>query len=291
MRTSQPGLEARLRGDLPRLANTLLDGPTGNDELFAPTARSRRRSMRPAGWKVAAAVFVVLIVGLGVVVVMMRGDGAQPRSRAATSEMTIGDVVALPEPPLSARSSPVLAWTGRSLIVWGGLQGDPNAVPFALLDGVAYDPDSAWTRITRNQWGHPGAVGTSANGRLVVLAKTGGGEYLPDTNRWRDLPRLPGTTGGFVAIAASNGSVFGLVAPFTGDDSLEIARLDAPADHWQMLAGTTKGATASSFDLIERNGGLDLWADGRRVARYDIERNTWESGDGLTVPDGCSARR
>lgn len=251
-----------------------------------PAARREGRWTHPGVRTVAAAVVVALLVGIGVLIARNRSGSGERRVPAGG--VPSGEPVALPDAPLRARSSPVLAWTGRSLVVWGGYRGDPGGVPEALLDGAAFDDHGTWATITHNQWGHPGAIGTWAGDRLVVLAKNGGAEYRPDTMRWRDLPRLPEPgSGGFVAVGAANGSVYGLIASFSGlHDSVAIARLDPSATRWQLLATTTRGATASSFDLVGRDSGLDLWADGRRVAHYDIGRDTWGPGDGLTVPDG-----
>jgi hypothetical protein len=192
---------------------------------------------------------------------------------------------------LSPRSSPVLVWTGRSLLVWGGSSGD-SAAPLALRDGATLADGEAWQPTTENPWGHPGAVGTWDGVHLVVLAKNGGAVYDANgTKTWTDLPRLPNENGGgFRAVAALNGRVYGLVTSGAGD-TVGIAQLAAANDSWLMRATTTNGASASAFSLVPHGGGLDLWADGVRRARYDPARDTWDDSDALTVPAGFDAPR
>ena len=46
---------------------------------------------------------------------------------------------ALPQAPLRGRVSPLAAWTGHQMIVWGGLFEGKYATTFAT-DGAAYRP-------------------------------------------------------------------------------------------------------------------------------------------------------
>ncbi len=280
-------LEARLRTGLPRLANMLLEGPRAATVAETPGAFGVARGVRPFVRPLAvAAVTIAVAVGAVGLVLSLRSDTAT-RNRSSDVAGAVGPVK-LPPAPLSARSAPVLAWTGRSLMVWGGYRGEPTGVPEALLDGAEYPAAGTWTPIRPNQWGHPGAVGVWAGDRLVVLAKNGGAEYdAVGARAWRLLPELVPSAGSFVAVAESGGTVYGLVTGLMGpSDSIGIARLDGGAKVWRLMARTRLGGRASSFSLIERAGRLDLWADGMRVAQYHVAGNAWAEADGLTVPEG-----
>lgn len=284
-------LEGQLRRYGEAVERNLLPPPIpvqGQRAGVASVARTGRRRAGLSGRAiVVAAGTVAMLIGVYGLVVALRSDTSAHRVSTAGVTGARGPV-ALSASPLSARSSPVVAWTGRSLLVWGGYRGDPSGVPEALLDGAEYSADGRWSSIKRNQWGHPGAVGVWNRDRLVVLAKNGGAEYRAEgTEAWRSLPELAPGTGGFVAVAASRGSVYGLLSGLAGPNgSIGLARLDPGAKTWRVLAQTTRGVEASSFSLIASAGSVDLWADGRRAARYNVERDAWEPGDGVAVPGG-----
>ncbi|MGZ6998083.1 MAG: hypothetical protein ACXVLZ_07645 [Acidimicrobiia bacterium] len=281
-------LEARLRVDLSRLADALLDDATDAAEPRSPASTEvvRPRGRRRRGRALAAAgVAAALVAGA----LLVATNLAESRRHASSPFAGgLGRPVALPTPSLSPRSTPVMVWTGRSLLVWGGYQGDPVG-PLALRDGASLTDGGSWEPTTENQWGHPGSVGAWAGDRLVVLAKNGGAEYDAfGTKTWTDLPRLPDERGGgFRAVAALDGRVYALVSSIAGSgDAVGIAQLDDTNGTWRMRATTSRGAEASTFSLVPGHGGLDLWADGVRRAHYDPERDAWRSGDGLRVPGG-----
>jgi hypothetical protein len=280
-------LEVRLRDDLPRLAAALLDDAIESADPATPVATEPMRPRRsPRGRAIAVAVLAaVVVVGVALVAVREVQPGRHASSPFAAG---LGKPVALPSPPLSSRSTPVLVWTGRSLLVWGGQRGDATA-PLALQDGATLTDGRRWEPTTQNRWGHPGGVGTWAGDRLVVLAKNGGASYDPATKTWTDLPRLPDEHGGFRAVATLDGHVYGLVTSTAG--TVRIARLDDADRGWSMGATTSRGATASGFSLVPDGRGLDLWADGVRRAHYDPDRDAWQDGDDVTVPSGFDTPR
>jgi hypothetical protein len=81
----------------------------------------------------------------------------------------------LPAAPLSARSEPGAAWTGRELVVWGGFASFEGS----LGDGAAYDPEAGGWRalaptVLRPRVGHVAAWDGSA---LVVWGGDDGVVY------------------------------------------------------------------------------------------------------------------
>jgi hypothetical protein len=103
----------------------------------------------------------------------------------------------LPPAPIPGRIAEAAVWTGRVLIVAGGLTRRSDGTSRRATDAAAYDPATrAWRRIASPPAGiGAGAVWTGS----VLLAWTGnspegpsvGAVYDPRPNRWRRLPEDP----------------------------------------------------------------------------------------------------
>jgi N-acetylneuraminic acid mutarotase len=106
--------------------------------------------------------------------------------------------------PDAPRSDYSVTWTGREMIVWGGLSTEFKNVP----TGAKYDPErDAWEDITmigapEGRGGHS-AVWTGTE--LIVWGGIGGdnrsatiptmgGRYDPATDTWSPLPNPEGVT-------------------------------------------------------------------------------------------------
>lgn len=114
-----------------------------------------------------------------------------------------------PGGPLSARSGEIYAWTGKDLVVWGGITDQPAPVgilPKVLADGAAYDPVThSWHRLPQSPLtGRENASDVWAGSELIIWGGddlndwgTGGpvfgdgAAYLPTTNTWEMLPPAP----------------------------------------------------------------------------------------------------
>ncbi len=148
---------------------------------------------RPAAWAIAA---LVLLVGC---------RGAETTSESPAGVTTTRSVEqaaptwsALPPAPIAGRIAAASVWTGREMIVWGGLSGTEKA---RTNDGAAYDPVAGtWRTIAPAPAGvageaHLGAVwtgdeavfwaGNPPDGPVV------GAVYNPGTNTWRGLADGP----------------------------------------------------------------------------------------------------
>jgi hypothetical protein len=97
---------------------------------------------------------------------------------------------ALPAPP-EPRVGALVAWTGRELLVWGGI---PSGVDEPALDGFAFDPvEGTWRRLPAAPAGaqmfgvtpRPVWTGTEMLFYPVGLA------FDPASNVWRELPPSP----------------------------------------------------------------------------------------------------
>jgi hypothetical protein len=318
-----PDLDERLRR-LP--AVVAVEAPAGLAERVAHRGHRRRRLRRAA----AAAVLVGLVAGvvatraavLDRTTAPVLGPGLVVRD-ATPAQLAAGRWRSLPPLPpgrLAPRSGAVAVWTGRQLVVWGGLARDrsrtladgaaydpgtdrweplppapegqwmledegiavwtgrevlvwggvtieaanPNVARPA--DGVAYDPARrSWRRLPRpplplryvspNQWvlwtgGEllAGGVEQGAGGGVIA------GAYDPATDRWRMLPRSPGLTGGPDHLQART-------AMWAGSRLLVW-------NFWSPAAHTANNRDAVTARPETEPDGIDLWA-------YDLAADRW----------------
>jgi hypothetical protein len=75
--------------------------------------------------------------------------------------------------PLSARDQPAYAWTGRELVVWGGISFTSGRQTVA--DGAAYDPATdTWRTLAQSPLGARwGATMAWANGLAIIVGGNG----------------------------------------------------------------------------------------------------------------------
>lgn len=145
---------------------------------------------RRALW-VVGAVVLVAVVGAAVIVPLAMQRRSAPAGHATVVTMPLG--------PLSARRDVSAVWTGRELVIWGGISRLGH-----FADGAAYDPatrvwrtiaagplspragaPSVWTGTEMIVWGGNGTV--SGPQGLV-----NGAAYDPRTDRWRRIADAPG---------------------------------------------------------------------------------------------------
>jgi len=178
---------------------------------------------------------------------------------------------------LTPRAGAFVVWTGRVLVVWGGLNTDFTA---AYGDGAALDPATdTWHRLPPAPVPARGQGTAVWSGHEVLLwggdtgagAEVGeGAAYDPTTNTWRALPLSPlraktlpaGVWTGrfFIVIGGSAGGT--LPAPGPG-----AAAYDPSTNTWTALPDAplyAPGPGAPSFAADQREGGSALWT-GRAV--------------------------
>jgi hypothetical protein len=136
----------------------------------------------------------------------------------------------LPPAPISPRAGGASAWTGRQLIVWGGLDEPPTDRIHAAADGAAYDPATdtwsvlppaplsaraapvtAWTgtrMIVLGGWS------TAANGLSgeVLGQYTDGAAYDPAARTWTPIPPLIDPAGRQLTLQRAVATDHGLLA-------------------------------------------------------------------------------
>jgi hypothetical protein len=110
--------------------------------------------------------------------------------------------------PLAPRVGAIGAWTGRELVVAGGLSQPSGVTVKAFRDGAAYNPAThTWRKLARMPLGRFAATAVWDGREILFLGgKTGnrlavrGLAYSPAANRWRWLPKMPYPRSGFAAV-------------------------------------------------------------------------------------------
>jgi hypothetical protein len=196
-----------------RLAACQPDDPRVVGDIFRMRNRRRHRRRLAMG---AAALTIAAGVGAGLVVVLpgpsqhtqqvttnsLPGTpGSTDIPSATADQLAAGHWSVLPPAPIPARENPVVVWTGREIIVWGGQSG-PNdnvvnsdgasytpttrkwvTLPPAPISGRVY-PAAVWTGQELVIWG-----GYDSNNPQNVSAN--GAAYDPEDNRWTLLAASP----------------------------------------------------------------------------------------------------
>ena len=205
----------------------------------APVGRARGAPMRagrgllPRGRFVPALLLVVaLVAALGFVLATRSGRSTvQP----------VGDWRVLPRAPLAGRIAEASVWTGRELVVAGGVVRPSTR---RARDGAAYDPAS---RTWRTIAAPPSGVGAGAvwtGRRLVVWTGNGpdgptvAAAYDPQTDAWQRLPAGPlGPREGNANVWT--GSELLVIGGYSGDGFAApiAAALDPATGRWRRLTG------------------------------------------------------
>jgi len=110
--------------------------------------------------------------------------------------------------PLAPRVGAIGAWTGRELVVAGGLSQPSGVTVQAFRDGAAYNPVTrTWRKLAPMPLGRTGATAVWDGKEILFLGgKTGnrlatrGMAYNPAANRWRWLPKMAYPRSGFAAV-------------------------------------------------------------------------------------------
>ena len=117
---------------------------------------------------------------------------------------------ALPDAPLARRRNAMGAWTGKELIVAGGMSRSvPGPVPRIYRDGAAYNPlTRTWRKLPPMPAGRYGGIALWDGTEVLFLGGYAAGyppaarglAYNPATSRWRVLPAMRYARSGFAAV-------------------------------------------------------------------------------------------
>lgn len=101
--------------------------------------------------------------------------------------------------PIPGRHSHTATWTGKEVIVWGGIETDADGSTRMPADGAAYDPlTDTWRPISEAPIkGRIAHSAVWAGDRLIVFGgrrgdrlRGDGAAYFPESDTWRPIPKL-----------------------------------------------------------------------------------------------------
>jgi hypothetical protein len=299
-----PDLEERLR-QLP--AALAVRAPAGLAERVAHRGRLRRRLRRAGAATVVAALLAGAVLTRAVVLdrapapVLNPGLLAQNATPAQLAGGRWQSLPSLPAGVLAPRGQAAVVWTGRQLLVWGGVGlGRPLRV---YDDGAAYDPVARrWTRISpapEAQWLEGGEGLAVWTGREMLVwggitipdparqpnrgAPAQGVAYDPERQTWRRLAPRP------AALPRSD-----LWTVWTGRELLAggieeageaggttVAVYDPAADHWRMLP-RSPGLSGGGRTLEARAA---MWAGSRLLVWNFLRATPLPLNEGTNIPD------
>ena len=188
----------------------------------------------------------------------------------------------LPAAPIDSRYGAVAAWTGKEMILTGGMRsgtGPSGGIEF-LQDGAAYDPAHRRWRKIPDAPGCP-EFGTWTGKELVVGGNCANttreyfmAAYDPAHNSWKRLPSHAVAT----QLVAAGGHVFA----WTGDSGPGVV-LDTAARRWTALPALPDAPRADSFATVYDGhfavvGLLQRPSEARDIATVDVfdaNRRTW----------------
>jgi hypothetical protein len=217
-------------------------GPAANSWRLIPAAPISSRVGHSAVWDGAE---LLIWGGLDSSVF----DEDQPSGAAYQPDTD--DWRVLPEAPMPRRSQHVATFTGREMLIWGGLnvRGEP------VGDGAAYDPASdSWRTIPTAPLAGGASYVAAWSGDEWFIVDAGDesdpddptGEaaaYDPQTDSWRKLAAAP-VEGGWAAMAVWTG------------DALVIIRLK---NHGRPSGGVQYDPVADAWTAIPPNHDLGIW--------------------------------
>ena len=279
----------------------------GEPALTRLSDHQRKRRPFPGAWLLSAAAAVALVVGT--VAVLVRDDDEKGTDVSVTEttrpQPQASSWTDVPDGPLSARSRPVIVWTGSEVIVWSGTDGNGGFFD----DGAVYDPaQRRWTSMSRPPTSLLYPKGVWAGDRMLVMGMAGfdvgqitqrkamGLSYDPSTDSWTALSETPLMTEGDQAVvwAGDRMIVWG-----GGIGELPVAdgaSYDPRTDRWEMLPASPLSARLSPLGAWTGDR-MILWGgtggeegsgpapvDG---ATYDPASRTWSmiaGGAPLTEP-------
>jgi hypothetical protein len=150
----------------------------------------------------------------------------------------------LPKAPIAGRIGEGVVWTGKEMIVWGGVTRTGAVRPAS--DGAAYDPATrAWRTIAPAPRGVLGVVGNGAawTGRTAVFwagnspdGPAAGAVYDPAADTWRRLPSGPlGPREGYASVWT--GKELLIISGTSGDGlaSPAAAAVNPASGAWRLL--------------------------------------------------------
>ena len=147
--------------------------------------------------------------------------------------------------PLGPRIQASGVWTGREVIIWGGLSWNGMGVRAAPANGAAYDPEAdSWRMLPDAPIGPRHLHAAVWTGREMLLwggwtgvrpkPPAAGAAYNPKTRTWRTLAPSPmNWASGAASVWADGEWVLAIARDRT--DGIEVVAYDPKRDRWRHL--------------------------------------------------------
>lgn len=265
------------------------------DDIQPPVARLIRQGHRRRAWRTglvaaAAAVAVVAAAGIPATVHALRGGLTQPGGPGALGGLfgtrlpasPAGPAAAqlarfrwstLPPSPLGTRDTPIVAWTGRELLEFGGARNGTAG------NGAAFNPATGrWHSIAspgRRNIGFTTTVSVWTGRQLFVSnGQAWGGLYNPVTNRWTPTGLPSGMTGLTPEAAVWTGRDVVLAGTDYVHGRLGVAAYNPATGRWRMITPELPaGHPAGIVAMTATTSRLILWS-------------MWNRAHGSGIPSG-----
>ena len=274
MRTTAENTVAELLYRLAEHAETTSSFP--HDPWASGHGPGRRRT-----WTVGLAAALVIGVTFAGASLVSGPTGDRPVATGGDLAQLPGGVTeALAETGLNGRSDASSVWTGRELLVWGGLtlKGSENRW---LADGAALDPvANGWRALPPAPIGPRSGAATVWTGSEMLVwggyansaMLSDGAAFNPQTNRWRAI-----ASSAFAGAARP-------AAVWTGTEMLVISSMNTPptttaynprTDRWRRLA-PPPGSLVVPYPQV-------VWTGTEAYVLLSPNRHQF-AGDGSTSP-------
>jgi len=254
---------------------------------------------------------------MGVVALVLTGVLVSCGSGSADRTETAADWSHFEEVPLSTRARPLMVWTGKGVLIFGGTEiPGVNASTHTLSDGAVYDTTTGtWQPVAKSPFEPPLAntAGTWTGSEVLVVGVScedmepeaddmdcqpgtvRAGAFDPSKNEWRivEMPDSLGRSAGQYAIQAlgstSQGSLFDLDGHnwlrrpngtwLKLSDSPIEERLSCLVDDKVVTVGFSERPVAATLELGGRRWKVD--------ERTDVEGPDPDHLDAACAPDGA----
>lgn len=214
----------------------------------------------------------------------------------------------LPKAPIGPRGEHTAIWTGREMVVWGGVR-DYEVDP--LTDGAAYDPQAGTWRMlapaplaprfgARAFW--TGKEMLIFGGMVDGSEVADGAAWDPATNTWRAIPASPtGPRDGAVVAWAGDRLVVWSGTNILSDDASEDAVAEVQNDGSAYVPATGGWVPVGPAPIPPRNAAESAWTGTRLIvtggegddddrtdgAAFDPASGTWSRIADRPTPGAC----
>src|SRR4029453_1015861 len=205
------------------------------------------------------------------------------------------------------REAHTAVWTGRAMIVWGGLDVLPNGLPQDLNTGGIYNPGTnSWTATSTAH--APSARDSHAavwtGSEMIIWGSgndTSGGRYNPNTNSWVATSTInaPASRSGAKAVWTGSEMIvwggFAFVGP--GDIYFDTGgRYNPNTNSWTATSTTNAPTARSGHTAVWTGSEMIVWGGHgdfdllgyyfNTGARYDPSTDSWTATSTVNAPDG-----